>query len=339
MTVIAEYRHLVAGDTVYARNVDKALIHENRDHMRDLAAYQHRCVHLGKAEGKPVAVADAYGRDARVLIERQPFAVAETIPGTALMHGGDIAAPRSKLFYCPERLVRSVHIQAAAYAHRVHVKLRVALGGGRAGNVLKRYLHPSALKLGDTLKKARVFLLVALKALRRGEVGEHTVNDYIIARRAQLRDKSAEFLSGDKADAVQSRIYFNMNMRGLTDGARRCLKLRDKAGAAAGERESGLDGGLKLEGERGVHHKDALAYAAAAQLKPLGHMGHGKAAHAVQRFEHTGDRHKAETVSVVLEHGDYPRAGRKRGSDACHVLAQYLHVHFNIRVIHRNIHF
>ena len=93
VTVIAEYRHLVAGDTVYARDVDKALIHKHRDHMRHLAAYQHRCVHLGKAEGEPVAVADAYGRDARVLIERQPFAVAETIPGTAHMHGGDIAAP------------------------------------------------------------------------------------------------------------------------------------------------------------------------------------------------------------------------------------------------------
>ena len=150
--------------------------------------------------------------------------------------------------------------------------------------MLKRYLHPGALKLGDTLKKARVFLLVALKALRRGEVREHAVHGYVIARRAQLRDKSAEFLSGDKADAVQSRIYFNMNMRGLTDGARRCLKLRDKAGAAAGEREPGLDGGLKLEGERGVHHDYALAYAAAAQLKPLGHVGHRKAAHAVQRF-------------------------------------------------------
>ena len=86
--------------------------------------------------------------------------------------------------------------------------------------MLKRYLHPGALKLGDTLKKARVFLLVALKALRRGEVGEHAVHGYVIARRAALRDKSAEFLSGDKADAVQSRIYFNMNMRGgLTDGA------------------------------------------------------------------------------------------------------------------------
>ena len=53
---------------------------------------------------------------------------------------------------------------------------------------------------------------------RRGEVGEHTVNDYIIARRAQLRDKSAEFLSGDKANAVQPRIYFNMNMRGPIHG-------------------------------------------------------------------------------------------------------------------------
>ena len=92
-TVIAEYRHLVAGDAVNARDVDKALIHKNRDHMRHLAAYQHRCVHLGKAEGEPVTVADAYGRDARVLIERQPFAVAETIPGAALMHGGDVAAP------------------------------------------------------------------------------------------------------------------------------------------------------------------------------------------------------------------------------------------------------
>ena len=102
--------------------------------------------------------------------------------------------------------------------------------------MLKRYLHPGAFKLSYPLKKARVFLLVALKALRRGEVGEHTVNDYIIARRAQFRDKSAEFLSGDKANAVQPCIYFNMNMRGLTDGARRCLKLRDKAGAAAGER-------------------------------------------------------------------------------------------------------
>ena len=61
--------------------------------MRDLAAYQHRCVHLGKAESEPVAVAYAYGRDARVLIERQPFAVAETIPGTALMHRCDVAAP------------------------------------------------------------------------------------------------------------------------------------------------------------------------------------------------------------------------------------------------------
>ena len=93
VTVIAEYRHLVAGRAVYACDVDKALIHEHRDYMRHPAAYQHRRVYLGKAEGKPVAVAYAYGRDARVLIERQPFAVAETIPGAALMHRCDVAAP------------------------------------------------------------------------------------------------------------------------------------------------------------------------------------------------------------------------------------------------------
>ena len=93
MAVIAENRHLVAGRAVYARDVDKALIHEHRDHMRHPAAYQHRRIHLGKAEGKSVAVADADGRDARVLIKRQPLAVAETVPGAALMHRGDVAAP------------------------------------------------------------------------------------------------------------------------------------------------------------------------------------------------------------------------------------------------------
>ena len=41
VTVIAEYRHLVAGNTVYARDVDKALMEKNRDQMCDLDAYTH----------------------------------------------------------------------------------------------------------------------------------------------------------------------------------------------------------------------------------------------------------------------------------------------------------